>query len=205
MKPEMKFVTRIGKFALLFGTFVLLGSLSAMAALGDEGGPKKTAPTAAVDGQPASAEARSGPLEMAMNLDQTAEAFPGLLEEAVKRLIATGVIPAKSYHRADYADYYPVVRKVEFLGSRVKVLEHEYLDEVYFGCCWSPGLELVFDGPPTPEVKAFAKSHRCRLMTGTEIYFPDLIAEVLDIDETAVAGMSALSCKLRDIDWNTYQ
>lgn len=95
---------------------------------------------------------------------------------ALRTLKSNGYLSARPRIRIDYDDYYIPIRPFSVLGSRVVVVQENYLLR-NVGCCADPGIGLFFEGSNVASlnrIAEFAVANKCIYRQGNALIIPEL-------------------------------
>jgi hypothetical protein len=95
---------------------------------------------------------------------------------ALRALKRDGFLGARPQTRVEYSDFYLPKRTFSVMGSKVVVVQENYLSRD-IGCCADPGISLFFEGSNVAsltQIMEFATAHKCVYRQGNALITPEL-------------------------------
>jgi hypothetical protein len=110
---------------------------------------------------------------------------------ALRALKSDGYLRARPRIRVDYDDYYIPIRPFSVLGSRVVVVQENYLLRDV-GCCADPGIGLFFEGSNVASlnrIRDFAVANKCIYRQGNALIRPELPPSFLRLNPNKIYAL----------------
>jgi hypothetical protein len=118
--------------------------------------------------------------------------------KAIQAYMREGLVNKKPNQRADYTDYYLLLKPAKFMGHELVVIEEEYMSR-YVGCCASPGAGVSVKVVGNPKnLEEFAQTNKCTFTD--HINLQDELRSVSIKANLPQGNFASLSCRERDAD-----